>query len=292
MYKRSPQEIDKKRVRKFMGFLTIASISTAFFLNVDSLILGFFLLPEYAGYYRAAFSLILGAAGFISFPITILLPILTKLNKLKKEILMNNSIKYSSMIVFPSMFGLFLLGKYFINIFYGPEYIPSIILLNILSFLLFPMIFVNLFLSLFSAEEKPNIFAKLIFFATLFNVILNVILIKFFLLTKDSQLWATAGVAIATVVSWYVCFFGAIYFSNKTFSFKFPFKQIIKPLISSFFMMIFLKLFFYFIKDPNLFFGILGIFFGMVFYFIILFIIKGIKKEDFQLLSFLKPKFF
>lgn len=234
LYEKPKERIDKKRVSRFLGFLTIASISSIFFSYIDSLMLGFYVAPAFVGYYRAAFSLIFGIAGLVAFSNIIFLPIFTKLGNKKTGEVLNKSLKYISMLIIPTVFGILILGKYFIKLFYGHIYLPATLPLYFLSFLIFPTVLVGLFLSLFSAKEKPQIFAKLIIVTSILNVILNFVLIKVFL--SVSPLWATAGAAIATLISWMFYLGASIYRVRKEFKIKVQILQLLKPLIPSLIM--------------------------------------------------------
>jgi len=278
IYKKSDEEIDTKKVLKFVGYLTIASISSVFFSYIDSIMLGIFVSPEYVGYYRAAFGFILGIAGFFTFTNAALLPLFIKVNSSKKNHIINMSFKYLSIITIPSFFGLLVLGKYFIVLLYDYSYLPATLPMYFLLILIFPTVMVNLLLTFFSAEEKPEIFAKLIILSCFINIILNYILIKSFL--PMSQLWATAGAAIATVISWLFYFFASLYFLKKEFNLSINFSSMIKPMIAS--MVMFGVLFYTlnFIKDMTPIIGAVEVIIGVIIYFVTLIIIKGVSISE------------
>jgi len=286
IFQKSKIKINKKRVRKFMVSLSIASISAVFFSYIDSIMLGIFLSLEYVGYYRAAFNLILGISGIFSFGF-VLLPVLTKIKGQKIKEVLEKMFKYLSIITIPTIFGILVLGKYFIKV-YGSSYLPAALPLYFLSFLIFLIISTGLFLSLFEAKEKPQIFTKLMIIIGLINIILNFILIKIFLLI--SPLWATAGAAIATLISWTFYFVASIYITKKEFKFSIPFRVLIKPFFSGFVMFISLYCLLLLIKEVTLFLGMSLIFFGMFIYFILMLLIKGITKEDLDLIRILIKK--
>ena len=287
IYSTSIGLINKKRVLSVVGFLTIAGISGVFFSYIDSVILGIFILPEYVGYYRAAFSFIVGLTALVSFPNSVLLPFFTKLGKLKTEQLFNTFFRYTAILSLPLSFGLLVLGKFFINLLYGESYLSASLPLYFISFLIVPMAGVATFVSLFSAKEKPQIFTKLMIATSIINIILNLVFIK--ILLRFSPLWATAGAGIATLISWSFYFIASFYSSKKEFAINISMSPIIKPLISSFLMFIllmFIKLHF---DSLNLFKAIIIILIGVIFYFLIMILIKGITKEDINLFkNFLK----
>tara|TARA_Y100000310_G_scaffold174669_2_gene174729 strand:- start:8283 stop:9791 length:1509 start_codon:yes stop_codon:yes gene_type:complete len=281
--KRTKENIDKKRVRKFLKFITIASISAMFFSYVDSIMLGVFLPPEFAGYYQVAFSIIIGVASLSAFPNAILLPIFTKMDHNKIENVINKTVKYISIIAIPSSFGIIILGRYLVRALYGYDYLSASIPLYSLAPLIFPMIFVGTFLSLFSAKEKPQIFAKLILITLFINIILNLVLIK--LLLPVSPLWATAGVGIATSLSWIFYFLKSLSISKKQFNLNISLRPTIKPIISSTIMTLILLYFLLSIKSFDLIMGLMLVSTGILSYISSMLLIKGIEKQDIEIMK-------
>jgi len=283
LYKKSKEAIDKKRVRTFLKFITIASISAMFFSYVDSIMLGVFLPPEFAGYYQVAFSIIIGVASLSAFPNGILLPIFTKLDNNKIERTINKTVKYISILAIPSSFGIIILGRYLVRALYGYDYLSASIPLYALAPLIFPMIFVGTFLSLFSAKEKPQIFAKLILITLFMNVVLNFILIK--ILLPVSPIWATAGVGIATSLSWIFYFLAALSISKKQFNLKISLRPTIKPIISSVIMSLVLFYFLLTVPSFDLIMGAMLVSTGILVYVASMLIIKGIEKQDLEIIK-------
>ena len=277
LYEKPKQRIDKKRVKVFLGFLTIASISAIFFSYIDTIMLGIFVSPEFVGLYRASFSLVFGITGLVSFSNTIFLSVFTKLKKSNISFVLNKAFKYLSIISIPSVFGLLILGKYFVKLFYGITYIDSTLSLSILTLLIFPTVSIGLFLSLFSAEEKPQIFAKLIIATTIINIILNVTLIKIFL--KISPLWATFGAGLATVISW-IFYFVASIFAIKKLKFNLNIKQLTTPIISAIIMSGVLIFYLRDIQDMNFALGVLSVLIGLIVYAVSIFLIDKDLRED------------
>ena len=285
IYKKSNVKIDKKRIRKFLKFITIASLSAMFFSYIDSIMLGAYLPPEFAGYYQLAFSIIVGVAALSSFPNVILLPILTKTNDNKTEKILTKAVKYISILAIPSSFGIVILGRYLIRVLYGYNYLPATIPLYSLAPLIFPMIFVGTFLSLFSAREKPQIFAKLIMVTLTMNIILNLIFIKSFL--QVSPIMATAGVGIATSISWLFYFLASLSISRKEFNLRISLAPTIKPILSSIVMTLVLVYFLSQITSITLISGVLLVMTGILVYFATLLLTRGLAKEDFMLTKLL-----
>ena len=135
---------------------------------------------------------------------------------------------------------------------------------------------------LFSAKEKAKTLSEFVFLALVFNIILNYILIKSLLVI--SQEYAIIGAGMATVVS-RLFLLGALSVKTKSqLKLKAKRSYIIKPIIASTVMVIFLVSFNYFV-NMNLFFGIIEIFLGALIYFGVLWLIKGVGKEDFDLIK-------
>ncbi len=277
VYLKSEKPINRRKVTKFAGYLTIASISAIFFSYVDSIMLGIFLASEYVGYYRVAFSLVFGIIGILSFTNLALLPIFTKTKEETTDKIIHMVFRYLSIIIIPVIIGLIVFSRYFIVILFGDSYLLGLYPLRILAFLIFPAVTIGTLVSVFSAKEKPQIFAKLIFVTSIINIILNLIFIKLFL--NISPLFAIIGASIATVISWFIYLFSAIVIIKKEFQISVSFKPIVKPLIAGLVMGI-VVYFLYRILDFSIFYFVLNILTGVLIYFLVLILIKGFKKED------------
>jgi len=262
--------------------MTIISISGMLFSYIDALILGYFVSPEFVGYYRAAFTLVLGIIGLAYFPSLAFLSSFSKTNKQNQEKLFNYSFKYLTILSIPFTFALIFLGNFFIRLFYGYSYLPAALPLGFLAVLIFPASGIYIFSSLFSAKNKPGLFAKLIILTSIIDVVLNFVII--YLLLKISPIWAASGAAIATLISWAFYFVASNYYAKKHFSLSFNYNLIIKPVIASIIMSIFILVYIHFIGDMNLVLGIILIIASAIIYFASLFLIKGIKKQDIILL--------
>jgi len=288
LYKKPKVKIDKSKINKFIGFLTIAGIASILFSQGDAVLLGIFLKPEYVGYYKAALTLALGVIGLLSSFNLVFLPVFTKLKKKNIEHSLNTIIKYLLILTVPATLGLFVLGKYFIRAFYGYNYMAAALPFYFVVFIIFPAVFVSLFLTVFSAEEKPQKFTKAIIITTVLNIFLNIILIKLFL--HVSEQWATAGAGIAALTSWVVYFFITLNILRNDLKIKVSFTQAIKPLIASIIMAIFLYYLIRFLGDINAIKGFALVFLGIIIYFLSLAAIGGIKREDLNLIRLLVKK--
>jgi len=275
------QYLDKKRILKFIGFLTIANLSSAFFSYIDIVMLGLFVSSENIGYYKAAIGLIFAIAGTLSFS-GIFLSVMTKIKKKNIQGAFDKIINYLLVLLIPAIIGLIMLSKYIFVMIYGYAYLPAASLMILLAPLLFFMAFVSLFLNLLSSREKTKEFAFFTLFCTVLNIILNYAFIKFFL--QYSQLAAIRGVAIATLISWIIYFFGTLIISQKQVNVHFNYKLLIKPILASIIMGIFLYTFNKITLDMTPLIGLFEVAIAVLVYFIVLILIGGVRKEDLRLI--------
>ena len=267
--------IDKKRVLKFTLFLAVISLSSLFFAYIDSVMLGLFLPIEYVGYYRIAFMIVSSVASLTLF-LNVIMPIFTQLEGQNLVNAFKKVFHFTSILTFPTAFGLALVAAPFIKLAFGDTYLPAVFPLYFLSFLIIETSLLSYFSLVFQAKEKPQIPTYATIVATILNVILNYVLIT--KLVKISYEYAMAGSAIATLITRFSLAIFVGIAAYKKFGLKIQASSILKPLVASLVMSTILLLFF---KPTSLSTGILEIFIGAAIYFLILFLIKGIKKDDF-----------
>jgi len=282
IYQKSDEKIDKKKVLTFLKYMIFGSFTTVFFLHVDIILLGIFLKSEFIGYYSAAFTLMESIVFTISVS-WILMPAFTQLKESKLNAAFDRVFKYVCLFSIPITFGTLVLGKYFIKIIYGYNYLPARIPLNILAPLIFGFVFTEILVALFSSREKPKYFVKWLIIATILNVILNYTFIKIFL-GVSSEL-AMAGVAAATLISNIVYIISLMITANKKFKISFEKKHFFKPLIASLIMSLAIILINKIILDMSVFLGVVEISFGVLVYFFVMILIKGVTKEDFFIIK-------
>ena len=272
------EPIDKIRVLKFLSYLSLLSVSAAFFSYVDLIMIGMFISdPKYAGFYSAASKLVFSVAGIFSFA-NILLPIFTQIKKNRLKDAFNKVFKYTMMLAVPVAFGLAVLGRYFIRLIFGYDYLPASYPLGILALLLIPGIVFGLFMSMLSAKEKLKKLTHLFIFINVLNIVLNYIFINWFL--RYSLLWATVGAAISTVICWYIYFAGALFIMHRCLKIEIKISHLIKPIIASFVMALSIYYASLLFKDITLASGILLVFLGIAVYLVVLCLIKGISWKD------------
>lgn len=279
--KKTKEKIDKIKVIKFSVYYTIASVSGIFFTYIDTIMLGFYVSFAFLGYYRVAFTSVFGIVSLFTYIGTVLLPVFINLEKQRLQIAFNKVSRFVLIFAIPATFGCLILGKYFIKVLYGSEYLPATISFYILSLMLITYMPVTIISSLFFSKEKPKYVAKATVISLLINIVLNYILIS--QLIKISEVWATAGAAIATIISRTYLFFYLIIVTKKELGISQEFKVFLKPIIASLIMFLILLGINFIFKDMNLFLGLGEIILGAIIYFFIMFLIKGINKGDIEI---------
>jgi O-antigen/teichoic acid export membrane protein len=258
--------IERRKILRFLGYLTFGSVSGAMFTYVDSIMLGIFMAAEYVGYYRAAFNIVIAFMGLVSIS-SVLFPVFTQMDKSELDNAFNRVFKYSSVISFPSAFGLIFLSDIIIRAVYGVDYLPAVIPMQVIALLVIIYPF-SLFGVLFNAREMPEIPAKLTAIFSILNIVMN----YFFILE-----WGIMGAAVATVFCRYlnVISFGIL--SRRILGISPSMDFMYKPLLSSIIMLCYL----YIIPGPS---GVLStalvILTAAIVYLSSMVVMKGLLRED------------
>ncbi len=288
---RGKQEpVKKRRLLIFSAFIALTSLSAIIFADIDKLMLGYFLEAEFIGYYTAIFSVISGFLGLLGLSIVVF-PVFTQIHGKRLKRAFKKTFHYLVIIAFPITLGLAYLFVPVLQILYGQAYVPfeykiTLTVTSIfLSFIILEGIITGLYAILFNAKEKPKLPAVTMIIVAILNIILNFILISYFI--KFRPEYGLIGASMATFISRYI-FLGTLIILAKTKLKISPNKSsIIKPLIASIVMLAFLFIFDYFIP-LNIFLGIIMVISAALVYILVMFLIRGIKKEDFKLIRLIK----
>ena len=267
----------KSFLKKSLPFWLTAVFITIYF-KIDIVMLSF--LKDYAavGWYNASYKII-DTLSFIPFVIiTVVFPIMSKFYKKNEKmlsILYEKSFYYLILLALPLGIGITLLANKIILFVYKQNFVNSIIALQILIWALV-FIFVNYLMGyLLNSIEKQKLFTYTTGISAILNIILNLILIP---------LYSFIGASIATVATELFNFILLFYFTSKNGFHLNLFKILIKPLVASILMGIFVV----YLNKLHL---LVLVPLSIIFYFIILFLIGGIKEEDKKLLfSFVGAK--
>ena len=278
----------KKKIVRFMIYITLISLSVIFLGNIDTIMLGF-LIDDIAaiGFYKSAFLLAWSISGLIAFT-ALLAPFFVQLKGRKLERAFNKTFRYMMMFSIPAAFGLGILGNYFLVLIYGYEYLKATISLYFLAPLIVISIYIGLLTELFSAKERPKDTIPLIVLIIIINLILSFIFIK--LLSTYSTILAITGAAIATLISWSIYAIRLAIVAREKLKVKTDIKLIAKPLFSALIMVAILMTLKQFFGDINLIKGILLVTSGFLVYLFTMLIIQGIRQDDYIIIEVIKNK--
>jgi O-antigen/teichoic acid export membrane protein len=251
-----------------IAFLAIASI---IFVRIDTVMLSAMKGNAVVGWYNAAYNLVLSFEFIPRIFLTAVFPTMSisfvsSLSSLKASY--ERSLRYLFILSLPIAVGTTLLADRIIPLVYGDEFSDSIIALRILAWdiLLF---FLRFALgSLLIAMEKQNHMALACGACAITNVVLNLILIPHF---------SYIGAGIATIVTETILLGLYFYFVSKHLYRVSVHKIIVKPLVASAIM----ALFVYSCNGISL---ALLIALSAVVYFALLYFLKEFRSEDFATL--------
>lgn len=208
-------------------------LSTGFavelYTKLDTTTLGIMTSEEYVGYYNYATkisSIVVGLAASVS---TILLPRFSlyreqnKMEELKKTI--ENAQAGLLYLSIPACVGLALLSKYIIIFLFGADFLPAVLTVQILTFLVVIKSIGNLYgVQILVAFGKEKILFYTTVLGAISNIIMNLILIPAF---------RQNGAAIASVISEFVVCLYQFTAAQKLVHTKFDKMDILKILLAS-----------------------------------------------------------
>lgn len=279
------EEFDKSKINHYWKFMVFASISLVLFGSIDTLMLGKFVSSEFIGYYRVAMSLIIAISSLFSLSWTFF-PVFTQIKGKRFHRGFNKILRYILIFSIPATAGIIFIAKYIIKAMYGDSYIFAAYPIYFLSLLILTTPLIGLYSIVFQSKEKPKIVSNSILFSLFVNILLNFLVIFLF---KDKPLFIIAGVGLATSLSRVLLLGLLAFYAKKEFHFKIKGIGLRVPIFATLIMSAFLLTFNHFL-NLNLFLGIIEIILGVIIYFGILFLIKGITKDDWMLFRVLLRK--
>lgn len=223
------------------------------------------------GVYNIAYKILEGLIFFPSMFVGLIMPILSRLAVSDKEQFKRVFQKiFDVLIIFivPVVIGLLVLSLPIVVLIGGRDFVDSASVLKILSIAVGLIFFGNLFGSSIIALNKQKIGAYIYLSGMIFNIITNLIFIP-----KYSYFGA-AWTTVATELLVTILMFWLIY---KNIKYLPSLGVATKSLLAGLIMFLFL----YYLKGQNLFLLVGG---GAIIYFTFLYLIKGITKEEINLL--------
>lgn len=238
----------------------------------DKYVIGIFLGSAAVGYYSPSYALGSILLMFLS-PFALLLPaVLPKYfedgNLKQVNVFLKYSMKYFLMITVPAAVGLSLLSKQLLLIITTPEIAMNGYLIT--PFVCLGAIFMGMYgitNNILILEKKTKILGKIWIIVGFLNLIFNIITVPFI---------GIIGAAIVTLLCYLFSFLITAFYSKKYLKLPFEINSLIRIIISSIIMGIFV-----FLMNP---YGLSNVLVTIIvaigIYFIILFLIRGINKEE------------
>jgi len=223
------------------------------------------------GIYNIAYKILEGLIFFPAMFAGLIMPLLSKFafsNKIEFKKIFQKTLNILIIFIIPIVIGLLLLSLPIVVLIGGENFIASAKVLQILSIAIGLIFFGNLFGRAIIALNKQKTAAWIYFIGMIFNIITNLIFIP-----KYSYL----GAAMTTVFTELLVTILMLILIYKTINYFPSFKIVFKALFAGIIMGVFILLF----QSWNLF---LLIIFGTFIYLFILYLIKGITKQEVQLL--------
>jgi O-antigen/teichoic acid export membrane protein len=257
--------------------LSMLAIFALIYVKIDTVMLSMMKGDAVVGWYNAAYYLVQGFKPLQQMVMSALFPIMASSYVTSKDALkriFERSFKYLFIMGLPIAVGITLMSDKFIYLIYGPTYEHSIIALQILSWdvlLVFLYGCISFLLVSIDRQHKMALFAGL---TAVINIILNIILIP---------TYSYIGSAYATIIAESFLLVSYILLSARYLYLLPLHKIIIKPIIAVSLMGAFV----YFFSYLHL---ALVIPIAIVIYFSVLYLIKGLSKDDISLLKSLLKK--
>jgi len=277
-----PLEIDfafwKPTIKEAWSF-GIIFLSGMLYTYVDSIMLSILKGTEAVGWYSAAYRLMYIALLLPNAINMAVYPVMSRLfNDSSSEsltMLYERYFKYMLIVGIPLGVGTSILAKPLILLLYGTGYEQSIIALQILVWTIVFTFAGASYIQLLQSINKQMIITKISIFCLIINIIINLILIP---------PYSFVGASIATLITEIVLVSYIIFVTYKMgygISSKVVFNDLSKILVSTLVMGLFL---WYFI---GLNFFLLGIS-GVIIYFVVLYLVKGIDEIDMEIINKLR----
>lgn len=180
---------------QFSKYSWVGELKRQAFVSLDTLVLGFFVGNSAIGIYEIAVNI---ASTFSIFGESISKSVFPELSKQVNENsidaakgYLEDSLRYSGLFLIPGLLGAAAVGKEILSI-YGPEFVEGYRVLLVLIVARLCFTYMNQFLNVFSAIDRPDIDFQMSSSFVLLNLVLNISLVYYI---------GWVGAAIATAIS-------------------------------------------------------------------------------------------
>jgi len=261
----------KSTIKEALPF-GLSTIFVTIYYWIDTVMLSLMKGDMVVGWYNAAYRLIIILLFIPSILNMSIFPVMSRFYVTSKDALRvayEKYFKYMAIIGIPIGVGTTLLADRIILLIFGTEYTHSIIALQILVWSSVFIFLSGAFTRLLESSNRQIITMKVTAINALANIILNLILIPWF---------SYVGASIATVITEFSALaFGVIICSNLGYGLhKKYIVSLMKIIVSSLLMGVFII----YLKDLNL---LLLVIVSAIFYFIVLWLLKGFEGEDIKI---------
>ncbi|MDR1896637.1 MAG: flippase [Prevotellaceae bacterium] len=223
----------KLQIKKHLNAVLVlfaSNIAISIYTMLSTLILGFMSDYTQVGYYTSAIKV-----SNIILPIVIAMSpvMIARINTIKGESnsheqitnLLNRSFGYMMMLAVPATIGLMMVAPRFVPVFFGEEFIPATVSLQILSLLIIVIGISNLFgwqALVAMGHEKKFLIAVL--FGTVSNFCLNILLVK---------PYGSLGASVASVIAEIMVTVATFTFALKVIPIRIDAKSIYQPITAA-----------------------------------------------------------
>ncbi len=203
---------DRAVWKNFLGMswpLALASLFGTVYVYIDSVMMGYLGQITEAGWYSAAYKIIIPASFLMGIVSVGFYPVLSKFFKESKEKFQkvwNYQMELMVLLSVPSMAGGFILAPKIIEFIYGQSFAPSVLAFQILLIMVGTIYFSGPLGQALIISNHPKKYFWVTFLGAIVNIILNLILIPRFSLY---------GAAVATSITYVLILFMFLIFVSK-----------------------------------------------------------------------------
>ncbi len=171
---------EKRKIKKFIIKIALITSSVLLLGNIDKIIIGPFVPPEFVGYYSAAFSMVNASAFLIVFS-DVFFPLFLRMKGQKLKRAFEKSVQGTFVLSFLLFIFLLIFATPLINFVFGENYMQSISMLRVLALLavFFPLI--EIYTSYIVSRGNLEKITKVILLIVILSVVLPLLLVKLFL---------------------------------------------------------------------------------------------------------------
>lgn len=231
-----PLRLDIKIAKKYFYLswpLTLSAVFNLIYVQIDLIMMGSWGMVKEVGWYNAAYKVV-NFIAITSLVRIIFFPVITQAYKKTKEYfqkIINNFLELILIFAFPIVAGGFLLSRDIILFIYHEEFIPSVLVFEILVFVSGLLLIIALLDAILVAAGRQRTIFYITGSIALLNIVLNFILIP---------RYSLYGAAVATLIS-YIFLFLLMFIAIRKIKISLNFKSVFLPFLATVSMLVFLN---------------------------------------------------